>query len=250
VLSSYLAGDALQPVPADVVATLRFGPDGSLQGTTSCNSFIGTATVDSPLLSIGGVMGSFDECPTAAHDEVEAALLAALARAAAYTANDSDLTIVGPDGRIVLTFVAGEPLASPPPASEAPASIPPASEPPPSLAPSAEPTPEPTPTPTPKGRQARITDIRVRGGRYVVQYEVFNYRQQLPGRHVHFFFDSVPVRDAGVPGDGPWILYAGPSPFREYRESDRPRGATQMCILVANEDHSINRGTGNCVDLP
>lgn len=23
-----------------------------------------------------------------------------------------------------------------------------------------------------------------------------------------------------------------------------------MCILVANPDHSVNLGTGNCVDLP
>jgi hypothetical protein len=213
---------------------------------------IGSATVESPLLTIGGVMASFDACPTPEHGEVEAALLAALSRAAGYTATEEGLTIVGADGRTLLTFLAGTPLASPAPGSEAPASEPPSSAPPATPEPTAEATatPQPTPTPTPRGRQARITDIRVRGGRYIVEYEVFGYRQELPGRHVHFFFDTVPVRDAGTPGDGPWILYAGPSPFRGYRESDRPRGATQMCILVANPDHSINRGTGNCVDLP
>ena len=79
--------------------------------------------------------------------------------------------------------------------------------------PSRRPTAVPTPTPTPAGRQARITGIAVTDGRYVVDYEVFGYTPALPGRHVHFFFDTVSVADAGVPGKGPWFLYAGPVPF-------------------------------------
>ena len=45
-------------------------------------------------------------------------------------------------------------------------------------------------------------------------------------------------------------LYARPVPFTGWRVTDRPSGATQMCILVANADHSVVQGTGNCVDLP
>ena len=112
------------------------------------------------------------------------------------------------------------------------------------------PTPAPTPTPTPAGRQARILEITTSGGRYVIDYDVFGYDPVLPGRHVHFFFDTVSQAQAGVPGKGPWILYAGPVPFTEYRVSDRPNGATQMCILVANQDHSVVQDTGNCMDLP
>ena len=112
------------------------------------------------------------------------------------------------------------------------------------------PTSQPTPTPTPAGRQARITGITISGGQYVVAYQVFGYTPALPGRHVHFFFDTVSEANAGVPGKGPWILYAGPIPFTQYAVSDRPAGATQMCILVANADHSVVKGTGNCVDLP
>jgi hypothetical protein len=67
---------------------------------------------------------------------------------------------------------------------------------------------------------------------------------------VHFFFDTVSQADAGVPGSGPWKLYAGPSPFKGYKLSDRPNGAERMCILVANPDHSVIKGTGNCVALP
>ena len=88
------------------------------------------------------------------------------------------------------------------------------------------------------------------GGKYVVQYQVFGYKPALPGRHVHFFFDTVKPIDAGVPGKGPWFLYAGPVPFQGYKVSDRPSGATQMCILVANADHSVVQNTGNCMDLP
>jgi hypothetical protein len=120
----------------------------------------------------------------------------------------------------------------------------------PSATPTPSPTPVPTPTPTPAGRQARILGITTSGGRYVVDYAVYNYKQVLPGRHVHFYFDTVKPSQAGVPGKGPWILYAGPIPFKGYKVSDRPAAATKMCILVANMDHSVIQGTGNCVDLP
>jgi hypothetical protein len=120
----------------------------------------------------------------------------------------------------------------------------------PSATPIPTPVPTPTPTPTPAGRQARILGITSSGGRYVVDYAVYNYKQVLPGRHVHFFFDTVKPAQAGVPGKGPWILYAGPIPFKGYKVSDRPSAATKMCILVANMDHSVIQGTGNCMTLP
>jgi hypothetical protein len=72
----------------------------------------------------------------------------------------------------------------------------------------------------------------------------------LPGMHIHFYFDTVSVDNAGVPGAGPWYLYGGPNPFRGYTVANRPQAATQMCALVANPDHSIQRDSGNCFDLP
>ena len=140
-----------------------------------------------------------------------------------------------------------------PSSSVAPASPSPSSA---SIAPTATPTiaptatPAPTPTPTPSGRQARITGITISGGRYVVDYQVFGFTQALPGRHVHFFFDTVPPTQAGMPGKGPWYVYAGPIPFKGYKVTDRPAAATQMCILFANPDHSVVQDTGNCWDLP
>jgi hypothetical protein len=39
-------------------------------------------------------------------------------------------------------------------------------------------------------------------------------------------------------------------PFDRYKVSDRPTGASQMCVLVARHDHSVIQNTGNCFDLP
>jgi hypothetical protein len=97
---------------------------------------------------------------------------------------------------------------------------------------------------------ARINGISIQDGLYVVDFGTSGFTPQLPGQHVHFFFNTVSPEQAGVPGSGPWILYGGASPFTGYGVGDRPGGATQMCILVANPDHSVQLGTGNCVSLP
>ncbi len=119
--------------------------------------------------------------------------------------------------------------------------------------PSATPTITQSPTPTiPAGVPfSRINAITVNDtGAYVVDYETFEFTEVVPGQHVHFFFNTVPQEQAGHPGGGPWILYGGPRPFQDYRTTDRPPNATQMCIRVANPDHSIQLDSGNCAILP
>jgi serine/threonine protein kinase len=119
--------------------------------------------------------------------------------------------------------------------------------------PTETPLPSATPTATvPPGIPfARINSITIDDqNHYVVEYETFEFTEKLPGMHVHFFFNTVSPENAGVPGSGPWILYGGPRPFTKYRVSDRPAQATQMCILVANPNHSVQPNSGNCVDLP
>ena len=112
-------------------------------------------------------------------------------------------------------------------------------------------TPTLTPTPTvPPGPYARINQITIESGLYIVEYETFEYQEALPGMHIHFFFDTVPPDQAGAPGAGPWHVWGGPRPFNGYGPTGRPGSATQMCALVANPNHSIISGTGNCVDLP
>jgi hypothetical protein len=111
-------------------------------------------------------------------------------------------------------------------------------------------------TGSPMPHTARINSIAVQDGRYVVDFETFGFDPLRPGQHVHFFFNTVPPEQAGYPGSGPWQLYPeapgqpNTSPFTLYTVADRPAGATQICILVANDDHSVIQHTGNCVDLP
>lgn len=97
---------------------------------------------------------------------------------------------------------------------------------------------------------AAITGITVVGGYYYVDFTASGFEPNIEDVHVHFFFDTVPPEQAGVPGSGPWVIYDTPSPFTEYAVSDRPSGAEQICILVANPDHSVRQGTGNCWPLP
>jgi hypothetical protein len=110
--------------------------------------------------------------------------------------------------------------------------------------------------PAPQPNTARIDSIRVEGDHYAVDFETFGFEPTLPGQHVHFFFNNVPPEQAGVPGSGPWQIYPtapgqpNTSPFTLFSISQRPPDATQICILVANSDHSVNLGTGNCMDLP
>ncbi len=108
----------------------------------------------------------------------------------------------------------------------------------------------------PAPNTARINRIWVADGRYYADFATYGFTPQLPGQHVHFFYDTVSAEQAGAPGSGPWQLYpaaagqSGASPFSLLTVASRPANARQMCILVANADHSVNLGTGNCVDLP
>lgn len=146
---------------------------------------------------------------------------------------------------------------------EAAAILPSATPTPEPATPTNEPTQTPTITPTPSPEYTatptvpagipyvRINNITIDGDHYVVEYETFEYTESLPGApHVHFFFDTVPPEQAGSPGSGPWILYGGPRPFTEYKLSARPSGATMMCALVANANHTVQANSGNCFPLP
>lgn len=97
---------------------------------------------------------------------------------------------------------------------------------------------------------AEITGISLDGSQYSVIFQTDGFTPDIMHTHVHFFFNTVPPEQAGVPGVGPWFVYGGPSPFTGYGPADRPQGATQLCVLVANHDHSVIQGTGNCYALP
>ncbi len=113
-------------------------------------------------------------------------------------------------------------------------------------------TPTITATATPDTTYVVIDSIGLDGSTYVVNYSVYNDPGEVPGLHVHLFFDTVPVEQAGVPGSGPWKLTYrnyGPSPYTGLGTANRGN-ATQLCALIANPNHTVIQGTGNCVDLP
>jgi hypothetical protein len=131
----------------------------------------------------------------------------------------------------------------------------------PSSTPSLEPpipTPPPTrtinpnvPTPVPPGMPyVLIVGVALDGENYVVNYETLAFIESMASRHIHFFFNTISAEDAGVPGQGPYLLYGGPRPFREATIFDHPAEATQICALVANPDHTVIPDSGNCYDLP
>jgi hypothetical protein len=118
--------------------------------------------------------------------------------------------------------------------------------------PTETPTEANTPTPTtPTGPYVQINGIALENGRYLVEYETIGYAPVTGGQHIHFFFNTVPPAQAGVgPNQGTWFVYFDNSPFTGYGTVDKPANATQMCALVANANHTIVLGTGNCVNLP
>lgn len=128
---------------------------------------------------------------------------------------------------------------------------PPTETPTPTLSPTI--TLTPTQTVPPGIPYVRINDITIDDqSQYVVEYETFEFIEEISSTtlHVHFFFDTVPPEQAGVPGSGPWILYGGPRPFTGYTTFAKPAEAAEMCALVANPDHSVQEGSGMCFKLP
>lgn len=97
---------------------------------------------------------------------------------------------------------------------------------------------------------ATITGLVRNSSTYTATFTTDGFTPSMGGRHVHFFYDTVPPSQAGMPGSGPWFVYESSAPFTQATVANRPFGATKLCILVANADHSVIQGTGNCVTLP
>lgn len=87
-------------------------------------------------------------------------------------------------------------------------------------------------------------------GRFVITYTTSGFHEQLPGTHLHFFYDSVSPDQVGINGEGSRLMYGGPSPFTGFTAADHPDDSQQICALVANPDHSIIPESGNCMKLP
>jgi hypothetical protein len=84
----------------------------------------------------------------------------------------------------------------------------------------------------------------------VVDYTVAGFEQKLPGTHIHFYWDIFKDEQVGPASLGKRLMYGGPSPFTGFSRLDRPDAAAQICALVADPEHNVIPGSGNCFDLP
>jgi hypothetical protein len=109
------------------------------------------------------------------------------------------------------------------------------------------------------GRCVFITDVALDGETVVARYETVGYEpHQNAGpdsHHVHFYFDTVPVTQAGVPADPQnwvaWGLEEGSGEFvYTFPTSNIPAEATQLCASVANVEHGLDGLEFQCVPLP
>jgi hypothetical protein len=168
--------------------------------------------------------------------------LASLLPLTTGTQNSADIPTVASTAISTAAAVIGTPLVEP---TATPAPLAPAGQPATAVPPAAA-----TSTINSNGESVRIDNITIQGSRYVVDYETFGFTEALPGTNIHFFFNTVPPDQAGVPGKGPWVFFGGPRPFKGYAVANRPQGATQLCALVANADHTVQPQSGNCFNLP
>jgi hypothetical protein len=111
----------------------------------------------------------------------------------------------------------------------------------------------------PQGRCVFIDSIELTGDTYVAEYTTVGYEPDIDGgseaHHIHFFFDTVPVEEAGVPGPGEWFLWdldpQGRKRFDGFTTADRPDGAEELCAIVATNGHAVDDGAvESCVPLP
>jgi molecular chaperone DnaK len=106
----------------------------------------------------------------------------------------------------------------------------------------------------PSGRCVTIDSFERDGDQFVVQYSTLNYEPDIDGQfHVHFFFDTTPITEAGNPGHGDWVVYDldehGEKVYR-FPASDVPPNATALCAAVAAHNHSLDSLESSCVPIP
>ena len=184
---------------------------------------------------------------TAEAEATAVAILEAATETPTHTATPEPTSTVPPSPTATSTRAATA-TATPQPTRDPYAASPTATAVPPTWTPA-----PPTPTEAPPAPQfsVRINSIRLENGRYVVEYGTTGYTEQLPGQHIHFYWNNISQERAGVgPNQASWFVYGGPRPFTGWGVNDRPAGVTAMCAIFANPDHTVVLNTGNCVNLP
>jgi len=112
------------------------------------------------------------------------------------------------------------------------------------------------------GRCVTIDSLTEDSDGFVAEYTTIGYEPLIEGddtdHHIHFFFNTVSLAQAGHPGLGPWVIWDVDADGNKLvhdaeglRPSDAPDGAEQLCAVVADHDHSLDDDPQpSCVDLP
>lgn len=106
-LQRYANGSAMVDVPASVEANATF-ENSRIAGNGGCNRIGGDYTVDGASISFGPLMSTMMACGSP-QDDVEKAYLAALGKAATFTATADTLTMYDASGAELLGFTATAP---------------------------------------------------------------------------------------------------------------------------------------------
>ncbi len=99
----YNDGDALVSAVAGSEFTATFSEDGTVQGTTGCNTYSGPYTVDGEAMEIGPLASTQMAC---AEDPMaqEAGYLGALDRTTSFAIEGDELTLLDSDGVVQVSF--------------------------------------------------------------------------------------------------------------------------------------------------
>ena len=145
------ANGTLVPPVVGSVLTLVFGTDGTLTGTTGCNSLFGEYDIAGSAVIIEPLGTTRMACTSDQLSQQEAAYVDALGRAASWTMDATGLSLIAEDGSTTVSLVDDPNLPPPSPTPVMPTPTPTiAPTPVPTPTPSPRPTPTPSPRPTPK----------------------------------------------------------------------------------------------------
>ncbi|NLF10271.1 MAG: serine/threonine protein kinase [Anaerolineaceae bacterium] len=88
-------------------------------------------------------------------------------------------------------------------------------------------------------------------GRYSAVFTVINFEPAYPGgTHMHFFWNTFSPEDVGIGGEANRLSHGSLEPFAGFRADERPPTATDLCVVVANPNHTVIPDSGNCYPLP
>ena len=101
---SVLYDDAIRSVMAGTDLTADFSADGTISGSTGCNSFRGDYTLEGKKLDVGPLTATEKGCPTAEASRQEAGYLAALESAVRIEQAGPQLTLLNAQGQKAVTL--------------------------------------------------------------------------------------------------------------------------------------------------